>query len=412
MSPRVSFIVLSYNYAHYICKTIESIISQTVDNIEIIVIDDNSTDNSVEVVRSYKDPRVKLIENATNLGGSASFNKAFSFSSGDFIATVDSDDWIEPTKTEKQLILAQSLEADVVGTWVNVVDVAGNPHPHREAVEAIGNRALNYNLPSTWIVQNSLCRSSSLVRRRFHEEHGLADPQLTRTPDFELWLRALKAGGRIEVVEEKLTNYRLHERGVTHADPVGTYLEFAYIFRKHMIPVLDRSSDQISRIALFNWFLKAPQALDLTPRQRFRVLGFLSNCRSFEFYNEFREWIISTPNNNSDRLTEDVGKSIACFLRYGDRTALEDLQAYHLKVEEARDWFRGQSERWQEKYREAEKSLKEANRSLKEANRSLKKTSKENNKLEQQIREMELRSDVMYRLKRTVRKIPKLLTPR
>ncbi len=359
MNPRVSFIVLSYNYRQYIGRTIESILNQTVNNIEVIVIDDNSTDDSVEVIKSYKDDRIRLIRNEVNIGGAASFNKAYEQSRGDFIATVDSDDWIEPTKTAKQLMLAEANSLDIIGTWVNFVGADGHAHPEGQKLEQYGNRDHDFNMPNTWIVQNNLCRSSSLVKRSFHEKYGLADVDLVRTPDLDLWLRALRNGLRFGLVQEKLTNYRLHTRGVTHADPAGTYLEFAFIFRKNMIPLLDQLGDQRSRAKLFDWFMIAPQALELTPRQRYRMFGFLAGSVSSNSFQEFRTWIYSHDSSEQDAIIEEIGKNFVCLLRYDEAsTRFLEAQSYHLKVQEARDWWRGNSNKWRDANKESRQLLK------------------------------------------------------
>ncbi|WP_114944820.1 glycosyltransferase family 2 protein [Microvirga calopogonii] len=355
MTPLVSFIVLSYNYAHFIGKTIESILSQTIDNFEVIIIDDNSRDNSLDIIRAYHDRRIRLIVNETNLGGAGSFNKALMHSRGDFIANVDADDWIEPAKTEKQLGLAYNRSADIVGTWVNWVDPSGQPHPNRLALEALSNRDVDYNVPETWVVQNSLCRSSTLVRRSFHESHGLMDPELIRAPDFELWLRAVSAGQRIEIIKEKLTNYRLHSGGVTFADPVGTYLEIAFIFKRHMIPLVDSLSDQKSKGSIFNWFMLAPQALELTQRQRYRVFGYLAGCVGFDSYRDFREWVLLEGSASEHRAAEEVGRNIVSVLRYGPALgSLSELKDYLPKVVAAREWWHQNSDRWEAAFHEVQ----------------------------------------------------------
>src|SRR5256885_734485 len=75
-APKLSFIVLSYNYADLIGQTIRSILEQTVQDFEIIVVDDASTDTSCDIVRSFADPRIRLLLNERNLGGAASYNRA------------------------------------------------------------------------------------------------------------------------------------------------------------------------------------------------------------------------------------------------------------------------------------------------------------------------------------------------
>jgi hypothetical protein len=179
------------------------------------------------------------------------------------------------------------------------------------------------------------------------------DAELVRAPDYELWLRALAGGQRFAMVPEKLTNYRLHSSGVTHADPVGTYLEFAFILRKHMIPLLDRWGDQKAKAELFHWFMTAPQALELSPRQRFRILGYLATDSQRGSYRQFWDWaLLDTPAGSAH--LEEIGRNIACIFRYGAGSAqLIQEQRYSAKVEEARDWWHQKSQQWEERFRES-----------------------------------------------------------
>jgi glycosyltransferase involved in cell wall biosynthesis len=100
--PLVSILVSNYNYARYIGEAIESALSQTYSNIELIICDDGSTDNSVDIIEGYqrKDPRLQLIRKA-NGGQASGFNAAFSASRGELVALLDSDDCFLPHKVEK-----------------------------------------------------------------------------------------------------------------------------------------------------------------------------------------------------------------------------------------------------------------------------------------------------------------------
>ena len=102
-SPLLSYLVLSYNYERYIDKTIRSILEQTVQDFEIVVVDDCSKDNSVGVIRSFNDPRIRLLANEHNIGGAASYNRAVTEARGEWLVNLDADDWVAPHKAEIQL---------------------------------------------------------------------------------------------------------------------------------------------------------------------------------------------------------------------------------------------------------------------------------------------------------------------
>lgn len=103
-NPPVSVIIPSYNHAQYISQAIESVLAQTYDNLELIIVDDGSSDNSPAVIQNYAEKEnVTIILNADNRGQSAVFNQALEIAKGEYIALLPSDDWYLPNKIEKQV---------------------------------------------------------------------------------------------------------------------------------------------------------------------------------------------------------------------------------------------------------------------------------------------------------------------
>ena len=126
--PLVTVIAISYNHAAYIKEALESVYNQTYTNIELIVIDDTSTDASAEVIESCIHNRsIPFLKNETNLGNCKSFNKAYALSKGKFIIDFALDDIMYPTRIEKQVALfQQSIEnVGVVFSNVDIVDTDG-----------------------------------------------------------------------------------------------------------------------------------------------------------------------------------------------------------------------------------------------------------------------------------------------
>jgi glycosyltransferase involved in cell wall biosynthesis len=137
LTPKLSFIVLSYNYADLIGQTIHSILGQTVQDFEIVVVDDASTDASCDVIRSFADPRIRLLVNERNLGGAGSYNRAVQAARGEYLVNLDADDWITPNKCE------------------------GRPHSRTAELDAVVNRPFDLNAVDSWVGQNRLVRSST-----------------------------------------------------------------------------------------------------------------------------------------------------------------------------------------------------------------------------------------------------------
>ena len=116
MAPLVSVIIPAYNVGHYIGKCLDSVLSQTYSNIEVIVINDGSKDDSLDIIKAYevKDSRVRLIDKQ-NEGVSVARNKGLEVSQGDFILFVDGDDWIDESMVENLLNMATSNNSDYAG---------------------------------------------------------------------------------------------------------------------------------------------------------------------------------------------------------------------------------------------------------------------------------------------------------
>lgn len=114
MKPEVSVIVPAYNTEAYIAQAIESALEQTLNNIEVIVVDDASTDDTAKIAKSFTDKRLKVLVNEKNLGVSGTRNRALKEAQGKWIAVLDSDDWYAPERLEKLLQIAEAEDADMV----------------------------------------------------------------------------------------------------------------------------------------------------------------------------------------------------------------------------------------------------------------------------------------------------------
>ena len=208
--PLVSYIVRLYNYGQYVGRAIQSILDQTVRELEVVVVDDASEDDSVAVVSGLDDPRIRLFTSERNCGLVEAHNRALGEARGEWLTILDADDWIATRKTEAQLAAADSdPKLDIIGTHVVVVDAQGGPHPMTAAYEAAINAPHDFGDFRTWINTNSLCNSSTMVRRSTHHRLGTMMPGMLRAHDYEFWTRALKAGCRFGMVPEQLTTMRI-----------------------------------------------------------------------------------------------------------------------------------------------------------------------------------------------------------
>ena len=288
-APRLSYIVLSYNYQQFIGTTIRSILDQTVRDFEIVVVDDASHDRSVEVIQAFADPRIRLFVNETNRGGAASYNRAVEAARGEWLVNLDADDWIAPQKAEIQLkAIAADPLLDIVGTYVNFVDENGARHPNAEELETHTNAAHELDRVDTWIGVNPLCRSSTMVRRSSHLRIGLDDPAMVRAPDYELWTRALRHGCHFGLIPEPLTYCRLQSGGVTHGDPLGTMLEMSYAMLRNLVPLAEARGLNPSLERMVTWVARHRQLSSLPPAEAHRLLGMLMTSPALNDFTAFR----------------------------------------------------------------------------------------------------------------------------
>jgi glycosyltransferase involved in cell wall biosynthesis len=203
-SPRVSVIIPTHNRSQLLRITVESVLAQTYPAIEIIVVDDGSTDDTAAIVAEYAG-RVTYIEQA-NTGVAAARNTGFRASSGEFINFLDDDDTFMPTKIERQVaVLDDRPEVGLVHCRHQHIDEAGTP------LDA------GWRLPEGNVLKELLCGCflvvhAPLIRRQCLEQVGLFDETLPWTADWDLWLRIALAGYPFACVQEPLCTYRI-QRG-------------------------------------------------------------------------------------------------------------------------------------------------------------------------------------------------------
>ena len=341
-TPLVSFIVLSYNYGHYLANAIQSILDQTVRELEIIVVDDASQDDSVEIARSFDDTRLRVLVNEANSGGVDTYNRALTVARGEWLANLDADDWIAPGKTEAQLAAAaEDPGLDIIGTYIHVVDDLGEPHPLRSEAEAAVNRSHDFGRLEEWIGQNLLARSSTMIRRSTHLRLGPALPGMVRAGDYEIWTRALGAGCRFGLVAKPLTYLRIHAANVSRGDAVGTFLELSYAMIRNLMPVAYERADASTAARMASWMLDNPSLLGLPETAAHRALGMLMTSRVPDGYTDFCAALTSP---EGDAGLESAGWHL---LALRSRWRLE-AEAKAASLEQGIAWEQQQAQNWRD----------------------------------------------------------------
>lgn len=208
--PEVSVIVPTYNRADLIRDSIDSVLNQTFQDFEIVVIDDGSTDNTKNIVEEYSDSRIKYFYQK-NAGLNAARNSGIRESCGKYIAYIDSDDIWEPTKLEKQVrVLEKFPDVGLVYCGSSLIDENGSPAGKRPLISHRGyvfEKIIKYN----FLYNGSIV----LFRRDCLEKVGLFDEQTVRMTDWEFYLR-FAIYYKFYGIPEYLIKYRVHNKTMTN----------------------------------------------------------------------------------------------------------------------------------------------------------------------------------------------------
>lgn len=204
----ISVIIPTYNRANYICEAVDSVLAQTYKNIEIIIVDDGSTDNTKDIVlQRYNSKVTYILQN--NSGPSSARNNGVKHAKGDLIAFLDSDDVWLPEKLEKQVkLIDQSHVIGLVACGLYNIDsdgnIVGSPIIKRNY---INRRSFLKELMIHNIITGG--GSNTLIRRECFEKVGFFEEDLWIGEDWNLWLRIAKQY-EVKFVEEPLIKYRIH----------------------------------------------------------------------------------------------------------------------------------------------------------------------------------------------------------
>lgn len=187
--PSVSVIIPTFNRSSLLNRSISSVLDQTYQDFEIIVVDDASSDNTENVVRSLVDPRIRYIKHDTNRGGSAARNTGIKVALGEFIAFQDSDDEWLPEKLEKQMKILASAPTHVGVVYTGFWRIQGD---NREYIPSVEQQVKEGNIHRELLKGNFVTTQAVIVKKECFQKAGMFDESLPRLQDWELFLRIAK----------------------------------------------------------------------------------------------------------------------------------------------------------------------------------------------------------------------------
>ena len=211
--PLVSVIIPTYNRANLLLRAIKSVLSQTYKNLELIIVDDCSTDNTGEVVRKLqrKDKRIKYIKHRENRGGSAARNTGIKVAKGEYVAFQDSDDkWIQD-KLEKQLAVLKKFPDEKTIIYTAFIKIM-----NKDAFYLPGKKVKKKNgmIFNELIKNNFIGLPTVLINKSCLDEVGSFDERFPRSQDWELFLRLAKKFP-FEFIDEPLLLVFYQEKSIS-----------------------------------------------------------------------------------------------------------------------------------------------------------------------------------------------------
>lgn len=215
--PLISVIIPAYNTAGYIAQSIQSALGQTLKNIEVIVVDDASTDETVAIAQRFQDDRLRIFINEQNMGAAGARNRAIQAARGEWIAVLDSDDWYAPDRLEHLLQVAYAERADMVADDLYFIQ-DGEDTPRSTLIRESGHEILTpRRIDPVFFVKTDvygqkglhLGLSKPLIKRSFLSNHGIEyDLNLRMGQDFWLYLKCLAIGARYVLLPDAYYYYR------------------------------------------------------------------------------------------------------------------------------------------------------------------------------------------------------------
>lgn len=200
---KVTVLMSVYNGVTHLRDAIDSVLTQTIPNFEFLIIDDGSSDNSLEIIEGYDDSRIRVIKNKNNIGLTRSLNKGLKLARGEYIARIDCDDICLPSRFERQFeFMSQNPQVGVCGSWVIVMKDSGEyvrkfPVSHDE-------------IQCFMLFKTPLAHPSVIIRKQVLIKNQLKyDPYFLHAEDMAMWDKCAMVC-QMHNINEPLIKYREH----------------------------------------------------------------------------------------------------------------------------------------------------------------------------------------------------------
>ncbi len=201
-NTKISVLISFFNAEKYIYNSLNSITSQTYNNIEILLLDDGSKDDSLKIVNSFKDERISIFKNLNNKGLNFSINKLIDKATGEYIAIMDADDVASKYRIERQLIFLKKNKLDVCGTSLNFFGSFKNYKQTKLKEDKDIKLLMTFGNP---MANPSILIKSDIIKKYKYSYKYIS-------ADYELWTRLALKNYKFGNCNEALLNYRVHDQ--------------------------------------------------------------------------------------------------------------------------------------------------------------------------------------------------------
>ncbi len=212
--PLISVILPVFNGEKYLSKSIESILRQTINDFELIIVNDGSTDTTETIILSYKDERIRYIKNEQNLKLIKTLNRGIKLSRGQYLSRMDADDIAFPNLFEEQLkIFANFKNVDIVNIRNNILSNDGKYFYKSKSTITVNSEVHQHIVFFQNLISHpGVMVKASLMRNYLYFDHE----NVTHFEDVDLWYRLLKNGNKCYTINKCLLYYRKTPTGIIH----------------------------------------------------------------------------------------------------------------------------------------------------------------------------------------------------
>jgi glycosyltransferase involved in cell wall biosynthesis len=239
----------TYNGKDYLNKSIESCLNQTYQNIELIIINDCSTDTTEQIINSYTDSRIKYIKNETNQKLPRSLNIGFNFAIGDYFTWTSDDNFYDVTAIEKMVVAIESKKVDLVCAPYYTID---------NNDEITGERCVG---KQSDVLIDNVVKACFLYKKEVHQKLKGYNPNLFLVEDYDFWIRATFGNFKFYQLTEKLYYYRFHENSLTETRRKDISRALYNLLKEHEVLFREKNKNEylkgefylkLSKLALAN----------------------------------------------------------------------------------------------------------------------------------------------------------------